>query len=104
MTSTSLLGKGEVQWRQRPRERDGEEVLDHAIKHREQNPSANGGGQGWLEAEGWDGSTVKQGALHGLDGVHGQGPKSRRAGVRASIVAGKPGNAGGAKGRREVET
>jgi hypothetical protein len=26
------------------------------------------------------------------------------SGVRASIVAGKPGNAGGAKGRRKVET
>lgn len=30
--------------------------------------------------------------------------KSRRAGVRASIVAKKPGNSGGAKGRRKVET
>src|SRR6266702_2454638 len=32
-----------------------------------------------------------------------QGPKSRRAGVRASIVARKQGNACGAKGCREVE-
>jgi hypothetical protein len=30
--------------------------------------------------------------------------KNRRAGVRAPIVAMKPGNAGGAKGCREVET
>ena len=29
--------------------------------------------------------------------------RARRAGVRASIVARKPGNAGGAKGRREVD-
>jgi hypothetical protein len=28
---------------------------------------------------------------------------NRRAGVRASIVASKPGNAGGAKGRRKME-
>ncbi len=35
--------------------------------------------------------------------IHG-GPKSPLAGVRAFIVAVKPGNAGGAKGRREVET
>ena len=33
-----------------------------------------------------------------------QGPKSRPAGVRASIVAMKRGNARGAKGRRKVET
>jgi len=40
----------------------------------------------------------------GRDGVHaGDPPKNRRAGVRASIVAKKPGNTGGAKGRRKVE-
>jgi hypothetical protein len=32
------------------------------------------------------------------------GTKSRRAGVRVLIVASKPGNAGGAKGDREVES
>jgi hypothetical protein len=32
------------------------------------------------------------------------GPKSRPAGVRASVVARKRGNARGAKGRRKVET
>jgi hypothetical protein len=31
-------------------------------------------------------------------------PKSRRAGVRAPLVALKPGNAGGAKGCRKVDT
>jgi hypothetical protein len=31
------------------------------------------------------------------------GKKSRRWGVRASIVATKPGNAGGAKGRRKMD-
>lgn len=32
------------------------------------------------------------------------GTKSRHAGVRAFIVVMKPGNSGGAKGRREMET
>jgi len=31
------------------------------------------------------------------------GKKSRRSGVRASIVVMKPGNSGGAKGRRKVD-
>ena len=32
-----------------------------------------------------------------------KGTKSRRAGVRGAIVALKPGNAGGAKGSREMD-
>ena len=31
------------------------------------------------------------------------GKKSRRSGVRASVVAKKPGNSGGAKGCREMD-
>ena len=31
------------------------------------------------------------------------GKKSRHSGVRASIVAKKPGNSGGAKGRRKMD-
>lgn len=53
---------------------------------------------------------VKQGDLNGQDGVHvpdsprePTGKKSRRSEVRASIVAVKPSNAGGAKGRREMD-
>ena len=53
---------------------------------------------------------VKQGDLNGQDGVHvpdspwePTGKKSRRSGVRASIVVMKPGNSGGAKGRRKVD-
>ena len=53
---------------------------------------------------------VKQGDLNGQDGVHvpdsrwePPGKKSRRSGVRASIVAQKPGNSGGAKGRRKMD-
>ena len=42
---------------------------------------------------------MKQGDLRGARGeVH------HRAGVRALVVAQKPGNAGGAKGCRKVET
>ena len=37
-------------------------------------------------------------------GVHAYKPKRRPSGVRAPIVAEKPGNSGGAKGCREVET
>lgn len=48
---------------------------------------------------------VNQGDLHGTRVVfmHDAVPKSRRAGVRASIVAQKRGNARGAKGRRKVD-
>ena len=37
------------------------------------------------------------------NGSRREDTKSRQAGVRASIVALKPGNAGGAKGRRKVD-
>ena len=48
---------------------------------------------------------VTQGDLRGhQDGVHAHEPKSRRAGVRAPIVAMKRRNGRGAKGRRKVET
>jgi hypothetical protein len=49
---------------------------------------------------------VKQGDLSGYQAVFmvQMGPKSRPTEVRAPIVAWKPGNAGGAKGCRKVET
>ena len=61
----------------------------------------------WLEAESLEGGAHEverparqQGDVPGRVGhTH-----RRRAGVRASIVASKPGNAGGAKGGRKVET
>jgi hypothetical protein len=69
-----------------------------------------------LETEGSGGmGRVKRGDLRGArgEGILGYRPpqgaeraaKSRlRAGVRALILAMKPGNAGGAKGCRKVET
>ena len=74
------------------------------------------GAVGWLETEGSGGTEhVKQGDLRGARGerIPGtalreeqNGPRGRahRAGVRALVVAMKPGNAGGAKGCRKVET
>ena len=53
----------------------------------------------WLEAE------SREGGAHEVERpARKQGAQARRAGVRASIVASKPGNAGGAKGGRKVET
>jgi len=52
----------------------------------------------WLEAESLEGEA------HEVERpVREQGAQARRAGVRALIVASKPGNAGGAKGGRKVE-
>ena len=53
-------------------------------------------GKGWLEAEWTEGATKDTGIP-----VPDKQPEPG-TGVRASIVARKPGNAGGAKGRREV--
>jgi hypothetical protein len=52
----------------------------------------------WLETEGFEGQTTLSGETCAV-------PASSRpvTGVRALIVAGKPGNAGGAKGCRKVE-
>ena len=52
---------------------------------------------GWRR-NGWKARHMKQRDLSGSDG-----PRSRRAGVRGSIVAMKPGNAGGAKGPRKMD-
>src|SRR5580765_6728321 len=58
---------------------------------------------GWGQ-KGWKCERRKQGDPPGPERCSwSQGPKSRRAGVRASIVAGKQGNACGAKGCRKVE-
>jgi hypothetical protein len=57
---------------------------------------------GWLETEGPGGTErVKQGDLRG---ARGRSRPDHRTGVRALIVAKKPGNSGGAKGCRKVET
>jgi len=62
---------------------------------------------GWLETE-WSDDQAHEAErparVPAGFNVPDQDTKSRRAGVRAPIVATKPGNAGGAKGRREVET
>jgi hypothetical protein len=74
------------------------------------------GAVGWLETEGSGGmGRVTRGDLRGARGARTsryrpprgaeRALKSRlRAGVRAPIVAVKPGNSGGAKGCRKVET
>jgi hypothetical protein len=77
----------------------------HAVKSERQKPKhGNRKDQGWLETEGTEGSQLKQGDLFVESRVYGvlQSDKPARAGVRASIVAVKPGNSGGAKGRRKV--
>lgn len=51
------------------------------------------------------GSDVNTGDLSGQNGVHAaKQPKNRPAGVRVAIVAGKPVNAGGAKGGRKADS
>ena len=75
------------------------------------------GAVGWLETEGSGGTErVKRGDLSGARrrkdpkvppfarSATGRRDRACRAGVRAPIVAMKPGNAGGAKGCRKVET
>src|SRR5216684_301212 len=58
---------------------------------------------GWGR-KGWKRGRDKQGDPPGTERCSWpSGPKSRPAGVRASIVARKRGNARGAKGRRKVE-
>lgn len=48
----------------------------------------------WLETEWWEGGGPESGRPGGRVGL---------SGVRALIVAMKPGNAGGVKGRRKVD-
>jgi hypothetical protein len=66
--------------------------LNQAMKHREQTPSATDEGQGWLEVEGSEDSTLKQGDLFGgTDGPIGETPQvrtSRSQSVRSSDEAG----------------
>ena len=58
----------------------------------------------WLGTEGWKCGLEKQGDPSGPGRCSWPtGPKSRPAGVRASVGARKRGHARGAKGRREVE-
>jgi len=93
----SLLGNGEAQdaWSARTRRIvcsafDGKpDGRKHQIAHRD--------GKGWLEAEWTEGATKDTGIPADPDKQPEPG-----AGVRASIVALKPGNAGGAKGRRKM--
>ena len=93
----SLLVNGETQdaWSARTRRIDSDvfdgkpDVRKPQIAHRD--------GKGWLEAEWTEGATKDT-------GIPAEPGKQMEpgAGVRASIVALKPGNAGGAKGRREM--
>jgi len=57
----------------------------------------------WLETESVEGRTHEVERPVRLQGANAEGA-ARRAGVRVPIVAMKPGNAGGAKGGRKVET
>ena len=41
--------------------------------------------------------------MYRIPGWEPTGKKNRRSGVRASVVAMKPGNSGGAKGRRKMD-
>jgi hypothetical protein len=62
------------------------------------------GWRGGRGRKGWKGGRDKQGDPPGTErSSWPRGPKSRPAGVRASIVAWKRGNARGAKGCRKVE-
>ena len=64
------------------------------------------GAVGWLEAEWSEGQAheaERPARVQAEFIVPDKDTKSRRAGVRAPIVASKPGNSGGAKGCREVE-
>src|SRR6266481_3150119 len=63
----------------------------------------------WERVGGWrrrarKADYVKQGDLHGCKRAEEAAGPHPRAGVRALIVAMKPGNAGGAKGCRKMET
>jgi hypothetical protein len=52
------------------------------------------GALGWVETEWWEGRVPESGRPVGV---------VTSAGVRASVGAMRPGNAGGAKGRRKVD-
>jgi len=71
--------------------------------------------RGWVSKRPWGRSggwrrkalkarRVKRGDLRGARGEERTLRSDHRAGVRALVVATKPGNAGGAKGCRKVET
>jgi len=90
----SLLGKGEAQdaWSDRTR-RIVSDVSDGKPDGRKRQ-IAHWDGKGWLEAE-WTEDAAKDTGIPVSDKQPEPG-----TGVRASIVALKPVNAGGAKGRR----
>ncbi len=104
----------------------------HAVKPERVKPKRSArGGQGWLETEGSECSQQDAGRpvrnrhsarvngdsgrsstigpvrvprwVSGSEHTNAHPTNRRRTGVRASIVAVKPGNSGGAKGRRKVE-
>ena len=60
---------------------------------------------GWLEAEWSEGQAhdAERPARTRREFMTDSVPRTRRAGVRGAIVATKPGNAGGAKGSREMD-
>jgi hypothetical protein len=92
----SLRSKGEAQTSVRAGEADGAEGLG--------DKAAIGAGR-WLETEGSEGRLREAGRPRPSPGQALLASKPvGRAGVTAPIVAMKPGNAGGAKGCRKMET
>ena len=111
--ATSLRAKGEVQTddgeARRGRETGGAGSEEQAGPGRDGEPRAEvgkrgelrgsvqkrrRGAMGWVETEWWEGRDPESGRPVG---------EVKSAGVRASVGARKPGNAGGAKGRRKVD-
>src|SRR3990167_8437083 len=96
--TTHRDGKGwlETEWTEGAAKNTGRPV--HAKVSR---PEATGGGRRTTPELARPGRSVgRPGRYEAADAPSGHGPWT---GVRASIVALKPGNAGGAKGRRKVE-
>ena len=99
----SLRSKGEAQTSARAGEAGGAEGL--ACPGEGRGDKATIGAGRWLETEGSEGRLREAGRPRPSPGQALLASKSDgRAGVTALIVAMKPGNAGGAKGCRKMET
>ena len=90
----SLRSKGETRTRDEREARGAEGLGD----------KATAGAVWWLETEGSEGQAHEVRRPARGKGIEEPERHILRAGVRAPIVATKPGNAGGAKGCRKVET
>lgn len=90
----SLRAKGEPQTRE---EREARRAEWLGVK-------ATAGAVRWLETEGLEGCPYEAKRPARCKGIEEPEWHIHRAGVRALIVAVKPGNAGGAKGCRKMET